>query len=238
LTAARWTRSPAYKLWKTRRKCWNWRKKQAELLKPIDCLIINGDLIDGRGDKSGGTELLTRDRNEQVDMAIAAAELWEAPAILISYGTPYHSGRREDWENQIAKGVGATKIGSHDWADVNGLVFDYRHKIGRSSIPHGRHTAAARERMWNVLWAERREYPKASVILRSHVHYFAYCGSMGWLSLTTPALQAYGTKFGARQVSGDVDYGLLSFDVTSKEEWSWEWHILRFPGPLQHVVTI
>lgn len=231
-------RSVAYRLWKTRRRCWDWLTDRINAIGPLDFLIVNGDCIDGKGDKSGGTELLQTDRNEQVLMAIAAIEMFNASHIVMSYGTTYHTGRGEDWEDQIARGVDALKIGGHDWLNVNGLIFDYKHHISRSIIPHGRHTAIARERLWNVLWSERGEYPKAHVYLRSHVHYHTFCGGPGWLAMTTPALQAYGSKFGARIATGTVDYGLVSFEVENEQLWTWTPHILRFKRLKPRVVKI
>jgi len=196
-------------------------------LKPIDVLVVNGDCIDGKGEASGGTELLTANRNEQVEMATAAILEAEAKTIVMAYGTAYHTGKSEDFEDQIARAVNAAKIGSHDWIDVNGLVFDYKHHIAGSQIPHGRHTAAARDRLWNLMWSEFGEYPKADVIVRSHVHYFDYVGGSNWVALTTPALQGYGTKYGKRRMSGTVDFGLLSFDVWSKSKFGWKAHVWK-----------
>ncbi len=232
------SRSDAYRLWKLRRSCWNFVVDKAAQLQPIDLLIVNGDCIDGKGDKSGATELITVDRNEQCDMAIAGIEQFAAKDIVMSYGTSYHTGAREDFEDQIARQVGVLKIGSHDWVDVNGLMFDYRHHVGSSVIPHGRHTAIARERLWSVLWAERDEYPRSDVIIRSHVHYFAYCGGDDWLAMTTPALQAYGSKFGARRASGTVDYGIVSFDIKDRESFSWTKHLLKFKRQKPQVIKI
>jgi hypothetical protein len=219
-----------YQLMKIRHSCWDFYKETLAQLKPIDVLIVNGDVIDGKGKKSGGTEHITVDRTEQVDMAAVAIAEAEAGQVYMSYGTDYHTGIDEDWEDQVAthKRVQAIKIGSHDWLDVNGLVFDYKHHVGRSSIPHGRHTAIARERLWGMLWAERGEYPQGDVILRSHVHYFNYCGGENWVAMTTPALQGYGSKYGTRKMSGTVDFGLLSFDVVDKTEWKWRTHLKRF----------
>lgn len=232
------TRSDAYRLWKIRRSCWNFVTDTAAALQPIDLLIVNGDMIDGKGKKSGGTELITTDRDEQCDMASAAIEQFSAGAIVMSYGTPYHTGMREDWENQVAKSADALKIGSHDWVDVNGLVFDYRHFVGSSAVPYGRHTAVARDRLWSLLWSERGEYPRSDIVIRSHVHYFDYCGGSDWLAMTTPSLQAYGSKFGARKASGVVDYGFLSFDVTNRESYEWRPHLLKFKRQKPKVLQI
>jgi hypothetical protein len=230
--------SSAWKRYKLRRKCWRYVEQKAVELQPIDVLIVNGDCIDGKGKKSGATELLTTDRNVQVEMAVVAIQEFKAANVVMSFGTPYHTGVGEDWEKQIYKEVGALKIGGHDWLDVNGLVFDYRHFVSRSSIPHGRHTAVARERLWSLLWAERGEYPKSDIILRSHVHYYAFCGGTGWLAMTTPSLQWYGSKFGARASSGEVDFGFVHFDVESKNDWEPDAHILRIKSPRQQVIKI
>jgi len=200
-----------------------------EKLKPIDLLIVPGDCIDGRGERSGGTELLTTDRNVQVKMARDAILAVGAEVVVGAFGTAYHTGDSEDWEGILASMVNAYKWGSVDSIDVNGLIFNYRHHIGGSQTPIGRHTALAREQIWNLLWAERGEYPRADIILRAHVHYHVFNGGPGWLAMTTPALQGYGSKFGARRMSGLVDIGLVHFDITSKEDYSWKSHLLRLP---------
>jgi hypothetical protein len=56
-----------------------WRVIQAQLwaaftnmvdkLKPIDILFVNGDEVDGKGKRSGGTELISTDRSVQAEMA-------------------------------------------------------------------------------------------------------------------------------------------------------------------------
>lgn len=216
-----------HKLYQARRKYWRFYTDALDELRPIDVLVVNGDCIDGKGEKSGGTELLTADRNEQCDMASAAIQETKCRAVYMTYGTPYHGGASEDFEQKIAHDIGAAKIGGHDWLDINGLVIDYRHHVGASTVPHGRHTAIARERLWSVLWAEFNEYPRSNVIIRSHVHYFNHAGGYGWLAMTTPALQGAGSKFGARICSGTVDFGLVSFDITGKDSYTWRAHIAR-----------
>jgi len=126
--------------------------------------------------------------------------------------------------------MNAEKIGAEDTVDVNGFLINYRHHVGRSGIPHGRHTAVAKERLTNLLWAARGEYHLANAVIRSHVHYHAFCGDPDWIAMTTPALQGYGSKYGARRCTGLVDVGMVHFDIWSKEKWEWKSHILRFPA--------
>ena len=52
---------------KLQKEMWNWYIETIESLKPFDTLFCMGDLIDGRGEASGGTELLTTDCNEQCE---------------------------------------------------------------------------------------------------------------------------------------------------------------------------
>lgn len=205
---------------------WRYYSETLKTLQPIHLLIVNGDCIDGKGERSGGTELVEQDRTEQVQMAIECVEQTKAKNTVMTYGTPYHTGTLEDFERSIADAVGA-KIGSHEWVDVNGVVFDCKHKIGGSVIPHGRYTAPARDRLWNQLWSIDGQQPLADIIIRSHVHYYTYSGDADVLTITTPALQGYGSKFGARQCSGRVDIGLMSFVINSKGGYTWRSHIMR-----------
>lgn len=213
----------------TRRYIWDWYEDTVKSLPRLDFLIVNGDAIEGKGKYSGGTECLTTDRDEQAEMAIAAINVKKAPKIFMSYGTASHTGETEDWEDVIARQVHAEKIGGEDTIVINNLRINYRHHISRSSIPHGRYTALAREKLWNNLWAERDEYPRADVLIRSHVHYAVYCGTPDWLALITPGLQGYGGKYGARRMSGTVDIGVTYFDIASRDDYKWGFLTLRMP---------
>ena len=218
-----------------RRLIWQFYADRLRRLRPIDILIANGDLIEGKNEKQGGTELICADRLDQAEMAADCIMEAKAKTVLIAYGTGYHTGRDEDVERVVASRTNALKIGSRDDIDVNGTIINYRHFISGSQVPHGRFTALAREQLWNALWSERGEYPRAHVILRSHVHYHVYAGGADWLGMTTPGLQGYGSKFGARIMSGIVDIGLVHFDVSGPNDYTWESHLLRLPlsAPMQ-----
>ena len=218
--------SKAYEFHRQRRESYKWYSDLCKVLKP-DIAIINGDAVDGKGTKSGATELLTADRNEQCDMAAACIQEMNAPRIVMSRGSPYHTGLDEDWEDQIAKSVNAEKISNEDDIKVGNIVINYRHHASRSSIPHGRGTPLAKENLWNDLKAQRGENPRADIIIRSHTHYFAYIGEADWLAVSTPALQGYGSKYGEKIVTGTVDFGICYFDI-EEDNWGWHWKIKRF----------
>jgi hypothetical protein len=210
------------KLYDFRVEAWEAYQRDVESLQDhrIDCVIANGDMKDGRSERQGGLETLHLDRNIQAKMAVKCIEIWEPRKVVIVRGTDYHTGQVEQWEDIIAdtlsyKGI-ETKIGDHEWVDVNGFVFDCKHHIGGSTIPHGRYTAAAKEDLWNLLWNEAGLAPRGDMIVRSHVHYHIWGGRQvgtkeKWF-MTTPGLQGW-TRYGGKRCSGTVNWGFMAFDI-------------------------
>jgi len=184
----------------------------------IDVLLVNGDAIDGTGFRSGGTEQITTDRLEQAEIAahtINHTRIFGKPkmSIVMTFGTPYHTGMGEDFETVVADKVGAVKIGSHEWPEVNGCVFDLKHHIGNTSVPYGKGTALSKTRLQNTLWALEEMQPKSKIVLRSHVHRYAGVDDVDGMGFTLPALCGMGSKFGARICEGIVHFGLMYFDI-------------------------
>lgn len=210
---------------KTQQACWNWFTDTLRTVGTPDVLIVNGDAIDGKGKRSGGTEQITTDMTTQADMAcnIIKTVMGRNTKLLMTYGTPYHTGDEEDFESLVAHECNAKEIGGQVFANVNGVVLDLKHKVGSSSIPHGRATALKRTALWNVLWAEAGEQPKANVVVRSHVHYHSACydPDMGW-AITTPALAGFGSKYGSRQCEGRVHFGMIAFEVDPDGCFAWQ----------------
>ncbi len=225
------------------REMWGKYIKKLDAICPVDICLYMGDGVEGKGFRSGGTELITSDREEQAQMC---AETFNEiikrcprpPVIIGVYGTAYHtSSDGEDWENLLAEKVNFNKLGAHEWVDVNGCVFDIKHQLSSSVIPHGRHTSTARELLWNQLWSDLELVPRARVLLRGHVHYHQFCGTVHRMGMSCPALQAMGTKFGARMCSGIVDWGMLHFDISDDGEIEgWTAHISDLKA--QHAVAI
>jgi len=231
-----------------------WAKIQTELwqayisilsgLPKLDFILELGDMIDGKAHRSGGTELITSDIQEQCDMAV---EIYEETRkfckknvkVAAVYGTDYHVATEgEDWENEIAYRAGFTKIGAHEWPQVNGCVFDIKHKVGSSTIPHGRFTAIAKEKMWNALWAEREEQPRSDVLIRAHAHYYSAIDTADGCAMILPALQGMGSRYGSRQCSGTVDWGLVHFVVHDDGSVDWYPHIIRINAQKAQVTKI
>jgi len=191
------------------KEAWEWYINTLNALKPIDKAFVMGDLNDGDGSRSGGTELITTDRKVQICMAIECLEPIEAGGWVFVYGTPYHTGTKEDWETDVAHYF-KSKIGSHEWEKVNGCVFDLKHHQSATRNPA---TSLYNEIIDNREWAILGEQPKADVLVRAHTHRFAELELEDCTAFSTPALQTYGTKFGSRRCSRKVQFGLVAVDV-------------------------
>jgi hypothetical protein len=207
---------------------YSWTQKEIAAFGKVDVAVLNGDAVDGTGRRSGGTEQITTDTNEQAFMCVDWMKTVRTKAWFMTYGTPYHTGDQNDIEDVIAREMGCEIAGTMDLS-LNGRVFNFKHKIGGSQIPHGRATSVLRDKMWNQLWALRGEYPMADVVIRSHVHAAIAVDAPDGIAMITPALQGYGSKYGTRQVSGTVDFGLTYFEITDKGGISWTRRILRMP---------
>jgi len=204
------------KLVEVQKSMWSFFREEVKALqkeKKIDICVCNGDAIDGDGWRSGGTELITTDRNKQVKMAKMAIDLVGANHNVIVAGTGYHTGNEEDFEQTLAESVNG-KFESHSFLEINKQVFDIKHHCGSSTVPHGRHSPIAKEAIWAKLWSEIDMIPKPiKYLVRSHVHYYSCIQDDRMTALTTPAMQGFGSKFGSRRCSGIPTIGFLSFDI-------------------------
>ena len=210
------------------KQCWDWFDRSVGARK-WDFVVCNGDAVDGNGYRSGGTEQISTDPQVQAEIAsyILKRYMSKGTKLYMTYGTPSHTGTDSDTENLIAHDCNATEIGAHVFLDADGVVFDFKHKVGSSGIPHGRATSIKKAQLWNALWSEAKEQPRANVVARSHVHYHqaVYDPDSGW-AMTTPALQGYGSKYGSRQCEGRVHYGFITTEC-KKGVFSWEPHIAK-----------
>jgi hypothetical protein len=204
-----------------RREMTKYYKALVRRYRPVDLLICNGDAIDGRGERSGSTELITVDRHEQVEIALGCLQQWRAPRNLFTRGTGYHVGNAEEFENLLARELPGGEI--HDQLQVRhkNVVINAKHKIGGSTVPYGRFTALAKAQLWSWLWTRRGQQEEADIFVRSHVHFHAFCGAPGWVAMSTPALQAARTKVGAKQCLGTVDWGITVIDIDKRGKYTW-----------------
>lgn len=229
LTPPEWGLNPANphdRKWAgLQRAQWNWFHRKITQWQPYWLLLYLGDAVDGKSERACGRDAIRLQREEQTQMVEQIINLINPRSTEMVYGTRYHV---RDWEDEIARMVGA-KIGAHGWPEVSGVIFDIKHKIGSSTIPHGRMTPLLRSRLWNELWVARNRQPNANILLRAHVHYFMQYSDAHSFMATCPALQGVGTEYGAEQCEGLIDYGFLTFDIKPSGSWTWQSHLAELP---------
>jgi len=200
---------------KLQRELWRHYKRMCVDYSDSDVMLFSGDAIDGKGFRSGGTELITSDRLEQAKMAADVIAEMKPKQIGMVHGTPYHTGVDEDFEYVVAKrlqdkyGI-PTRLHSWLYIKVEGIVFHMRHKVGGSSRPHTAHSAPAGEALGVKMWeGEYHDWPQTDITVRGHRHK----ASRSWTTelgdvIVLPALQAAHTKFGGRSCMSVVDWGV------------------------------
>lgn len=209
---------------------WDWYVRKVREIGPVDLLVVNGDAIDGKGQGNEGKELITSDRREQCEIAKECILQIKSKKILLIRGTPYHTGYGEDWEDVLAGMVNAADIGWHEWADAEGVILDFKHKISRAE------TAKDKEAIANLLWAERSVQPISDILIRSHVHLHVYRGDYRRLVMTTPCLQGW-SGYGVSQTLGPIDMGMTVIDC-NKGGYSWHPLILNLEFMKAHPLKV
>lgn len=213
------------------RELWEFFSTEVDKLRPFDGAAWVGDLIDGDGHKSGGTELITTDRNEQVKIACDVVSFVNADYNRFVYGTGYHTGNKEDYEGGIAAFFNA-QISDQAWIrPLKSLTIHLKHHIGSTGVVHGKGTPILKEMNWNQVWAEMKAQPKADIYFRGHTHRYIGVDDYGpdnrpRMGFCLPALQAAATKFGGRRCSGIVHFGFMHIDIYPDRKPEWDKHIV------------
>jgi len=184
-----------------------------------------GDTIDGRGFRSGGAELIEPDIRKQAVMASKVLKhINPRKGFVLVYGTPYHTAVEGiDMDAETARLVDEP-IFDHCWPSYNGYVFDLKHKISSSQAPDGGDAALRKELRHNLDWAALNNQPVADMLLRGHVHRHQCVGEERQCMIL-PSLQLW-TKFGGRQCSRPVHWGISYIDIDSKGK-AGKWHVIK-----------
>lgn len=194
------------------KETWDFFEKKIMSLKPFTHAIWNGDLIEGRGKKSKGTELIYADRLKQVEMAATVIDYVNAPQNVISYGTPYHVGDGEDFERVIAEKTDSL-LNAENLLNIGGVIINAKHHTNGTSTPYGAGTPLLKDALWGDLWAQLEDNPTADVVVRSHTHTFLKINDGFRTAIILPALQGALTKYGTIKCSKVVHWGFAYMDI-------------------------
>jgi len=212
------------------RTVWNFYNKAVETVKrerPVDLLVVNGDAIDGKGEKAGGTEIFLADRQDQYLCAKDVIDVVEAKEHHFTFGTPYHTGKGEDWERPLAEIYNAP-IDPVAQFSIHGIGFNVKHKVGASQIHYNRANQISKERLNNLIWADYNGQLNARIVVRSHTHGFIYAGDHRFLACVTPGMQGFGSKYGSRQAGNLIAVGFIIVDVYPNGTIDFDWFVMPF----------
>jgi hypothetical protein len=202
-----------------RRELWDWYKKTLDLVGKVDACLVNGDLIDGGGRRSGGSEVIVASQ-DQPSAAAYSCGLIQTKSYYLTYGTGYHTGEEFDHELAIAQQLGGS-IADRQFLRINNKTIRSVHHAGGSGIPHGVHTYPARVAVGQKLKAMDGEEPEADILLFSHRHIFSYEGDATRFSMRLPCLQGPMSKFG-RRCEGGYTMGMVLFTFNPDGTFQWK----------------
>lgn len=210
-----------------RTNLWTWFLKTVQGNGPYDLCVANGDLIDGKGPKTGGNEQIYASRPKQIEIATAVLKAIPVKEFEFTFGTGYHVGPEDDWETEVAQNFDKVP---HDvfTRTFNGITFKWRHHIGGGQAYTGKATQMFTQMLNDILWAESGEFAKADVMVFGHVHRFVHVQDAYRAAFIVPALQGLGgSQLGARRLGHPVQYGFVVFDIDPNGGWSWNVHLLK-----------
>ena len=218
-----------------------WQEVVDEWEKP-DVLIINGEPIEGQQNKNMGVEVWTTDLNSQLEDAQRLVEMFKAKKIYTTRGSDYHvSLRGVPLEETFGKMIEAEKVHGYYappnmFLKVEGVTFDIAHHIGTTQTWQYRSTPITREMLMAKV-NESHRWP-ASIVLRSHAHYYWYVGSTTHLGMITPCWKLQDWFMQRHTSAGGIpDIGAVRFTIDNGT-FDWEAKVFKlaeFRPPLVEI---
>jgi len=158
---------------------WLWEQYTTLLTlwpKRLDLLIINGDPIDGKQSRAAGTGLVDNDLSGQVRIAIECLEPFveRSGKTIRMCGTAYH----ESFDGPLAaldEHFGITRPPTYQKEIIrdieleDGAILNIKHQPeGEGMLYRG--TGYDRELLWATVTETLKHFPRATHIVRAHIH--------------------------------------------------------------------
>lgn len=207
-------------------ECWRELYRIAKERKPA-VLVVNGDLLDGEGRASMGTEQATTLTVAQQKGAIKLLEPFAdiVDEVFVLVGTPYHDGVNGSNVEAVASALGAVpRANNKDWhshehldLDVDGVIINFNHEIAVASSFY-RATPYYREAMFAAMAELSGAYPHAKCIVRSHAHSWIHVENVSTHVVGTPCWELqtfYMTRKSPYRMVPDI--GGVFIDVDHQE---------------------
>jgi hypothetical protein len=225
-------------------KCW---QDAARRMRPLDALIVNGDVVDGLQDAQRGTELCLP---MMADQAAAAEECLTClrtrtgdPRIYFVQGTEYHDAKAGREVEIVANNLNAVQyrgLGTGRYSrevldlSIDGVILNFAHGI---SVATGlyRATPPDREGVWSALAGKAGKSLKADCVIRSHAHSFVHVEHPTKHIFITPCWQLqtrHMRKNSVYRMIPDIGFAIVSVDPAAKRRGEDPCKVEKYTYPL------
>lgn len=211
--------------------CWGDLKRRAAKFS-IDCVVVNGDVIEGKQPKQRASELTLVAPNDQEAAAVFLLRdlrNWleknmrrEVPFYFVQ-GTEYHDGRGAEELESIAARIAGANIdsaltGRHCKEvldlDIEGVALNFAHHVGGGG-GFSRSGTIDTEAVWAQLASSKGQARPPDLIVRSHLHFFAHIEHTNRHAFICPCWQLQ-TRFARHRSAFKFmpDIGALIFHIS------------------------
>lgn len=181
-----------------------------------DCIILNGDLIEGTQDKEKGRGLVTPEISVQVKACLKVLKTLPNVPMYFTAGTDYHQmSGGESADLHIAEAMGG-KYGDELIVNACGIRLFCRHTISSSmSTWQYMATAPGRDHMLLYLNKSPEKYGKIDFAVFSHRHQFVCVQFSSGFAIVTPGWQST-TRYAVKKgITGLPEIGWVVLHVES-----------------------
>lgn len=193
-----------------------------------DILLLNGDLVDGKNYKETGMGSWTTDSLLQARVLADLVKMLKPRQIVATSGSPYHSDNNPNVDKIATEMCGGTFMGGYANININGKRIYAQHKISVSkSTWQYRGTPLGRALVLAAL--NEKEMGHYDIVLKSHAHYFCYCGFSNSLGMILPAWKTRDQFLDTNIEFGNSALGYVRFDFADGD-FSFAHNIFHFKG--------
>ena len=204
----------------TQTKLWKHWEKMLTVLKKNkpDCIIFNGDLIDGLQKKGYGRGVVSTDIGLQVKACIEIIKTLPKVPMFFTQGTPYHENADGTPVEQYIAERFKGEDGDQLIVETCGIRLFCRHAIGMSSSTWQFFTTApARDQMLLYLNKNPEIYGDIDVAVFSHRHQFVAAQFNSGLSLVTPCWQTMTPYAVMKGLVSPPDIGWVMLNIENRK---------------------
>jgi hypothetical protein len=188
----------------------------------VDCVVCNGDIVEGLNKNGGGKDILVADVMVQCDIARILLRMIDTDKFIFVQGSKYHVG-----DNPSADEIICTMMKGEWYGYFGDIMFDNV----RFNVQHWGPYSKKNDGGFNSLISDvdqlRLDGDENDIYVKSHTHNFKYAGVSNYLVLTTPCWKTL-DGFCSIKNQKRPDNGYVLFKVEGSN-WTYDYSIFKVP---------